>query len=130
MGLFGCGGQGLELGEAEWNQRLVDAVSALDGVTGTAEFTYTLVGMFFSKDGWISGHVATDATSDDELRRILDEVGRAVVSVHRENYRNLARVTIDVVSADGTRALRFKDVIGKAVVGVDDIASFYGLPRH
>lgn len=128
-GLFGCSAQP-EPDEAEWNSRLVEQIRSIDGVSATSEFTYTLVGMFFAKEGWISGVVRTDATTDDDLRRILDAVGRAIVEVHRDNRRNLARVTIDVLSADGSQALRFKDVVGKAVVSVDDIARFYELSRH
>ena len=131
MGLSGCsGGRETEPDETDLNQQLVDAIERINGVTATSEFTYTLVGMFFSKNGWISGRVDTDATSRDELRSILDEVGRAIVEVHRGNYRNIERVTIDVVAADQKQSLRFKDVIDKAVVSVDDIADFYGSPRH
>ncbi len=128
MGLFGCS-KGEELSESEWNERLKEALQQLDFVRELRGVAYSLVGMFFTKDAWISGWVVTDAGDESELRRHLDEIGKTVVEVHRTNYVSGSWVRLGAIGQDG-EPMTFEDALGRKAATLDGLAEHYGIPRH
>ncbi|MDO5735982.1 MAG: hypothetical protein Q4P15_05860, partial [Propionibacteriaceae bacterium] len=81
MGLAGCGSSREEHTDEEWNQLLLDALTALEHVGEVTDLSYSMQGVLGLKNSaWISGIVLSDTDDDAINEALLDEVGRTIAT--------------------------------------------------
>lgn len=126
MAWFRSGGhRGLQLSNAEWNQHLINALNPLRHVVQLREFTYVQLG----ETARIDGVVLSDTEDPETNVTLLEEVGQAIVNVHRDNHIRHSRVGVHVRTPDGD-AYEFRRLMAPDVVSLKHLADHYGLPRH
>lgn len=129
FGLTGCGSPGEQHTDDEWTQLLVDALEPLAHVKELTDFSYEMQGVLGRKDGaWISGIVESDTDDIATNEALLDDVGRTVATVHRDNRAKRSWVKVYVLSPSNV-PFKLRDRVGPAVVTIDDLAEFYGVDR-
>ncbi len=129
FGLSGCGSSGEQHTDDEWTQLLVDALEPLAHVKELTDFSYEMQGVLGRKDGaWISGIVESDTDDIATNEALLDDVGRTVATVHRNNRAKRSWVMVYVLSPSNV-AFKLRDRVGPAVVTIDDLAEFYDVDR-
>lgn len=129
LGLFGCGRSGPRRSDSEWNQLLVEELQPLPHVAELSKFGYSMQGVLGRKNSaWISGIVRSDTDDERTNRELLEEVGRRIVTVHRDNPVKESWVKV-YVSSPSRVAYEFKDLVGHTWVTLEDLAERYGIDR-
>ncbi|MDO5736569.1 MAG: hypothetical protein Q4P15_08845 [Propionibacteriaceae bacterium] len=130
IALSGCGSSGGKHTDEEWNQLLIDALEPLAPAVELTDFSYSMQGVLGRKDSaWISGVVMSDTDADAINEALLDDVGRTIATVHRNNPAKRSRVTVYVLSPSRMSSYKFQDKLDKGVVTIDDLAELYGVDR-
>lgn len=129
LGLAGCGSSGKEHTDAEWNQLLLDALEPLEHVEELIQFSYSMQGVLGRKDSaWISGIVKSDTDDAAINEALLDEIGKTVAIIHRDNRAKRSRINVDILTPS-IMSHKLRDKIGHPVVTFEDLAELYGVER-
>lgn len=129
FGLAGCGSSGDKHTDAEWNQLLLDALEPLEHVDALIDFSYSMQGVFGAKtNAWISGIVKSDTDDVATNNALLDDVGKIIATVHRNNRVKGNWVKVYVLSPSKV-PYEFFDKVDHQVVTLDDLAKLYGVDR-
>ncbi len=129
LGLAGCGSSGEIHTDAEWNQLLLDALEPLEHVEELIQFSYSMQGVLGRKDSaWISGIVKSD-TDDAAINEVLlDEIGKTVATIHRDNRSKRSRVNVDILTPS-KMSHTLSDKLGHPVVTLEELAELYDVDR-
>lgn len=131
FGLFGCSSKrGLELSDKEWTARIQEAFEAIPEVVEIIEIGYTTVPNFGSGAGMVGGRLVTNAASDEENEAVAKKMAKVLLEALKDNYVSKCTVMLHFFYSGGERQLRYSDLIGKAAITLDDLAEYYGIPRH
>lgn len=126
MAWFRSGGRrGLQLSNIEWNQRLITALDPLHHVVQLQDFTYVQQ----EETARIDGVVLSNTEDPETNVTLLEEVGRTIIGVHRDNHIRHSQVGVHVRTPGGD-VYEFKRLMAPDVVSLEHLADHYGLPRH
>lgn len=128
MGLAGCGFWGEKHTDEEWNQLLIDALEPLEHVAELTNFSYEMKGVLGAKTtAWIAGTVRSDTDDVATNEALRDQVGKTLATVHLNNPNRKSWVMV-YVGSPSSRAYEFRDA-EQRIVGLDELAEFYGVER-
>lgn len=129
LGLAGCGSSEEKRSNEEWNQLLIDALEPLDHVEELTDFSYEMQGVLGRKDSaWIFGTVKSDTDDVATNEALLDDVGKTIAIVHRNNPSERSRVRVRVLSPSNM-PYELRDRVDHTAVTIDDLADLYGVER-
>ena len=129
LGLFGCSDSGPQRSDAEWNNLLVAELEPLEHVQQLDQFSYSMQGVLGRKNtAWISGVVRSDTDDEAANWALLDEVGRAIATVHQDNPVKDSWVKVHVISPSLTK-YQFSDIFDHQVATLEDLAERYDVER-
>lgn len=132
-GLAACGSSLEEHSEEEWNQLLIQALEPLNHVAELVDIRYSLVKGPFSTDVWISGTVVSDTDDVAANEALLDDVGKTIITVHRNNpvvgkYFQGNSVKVEVLSPSEHR-YRFLDYYPRSMT-LEHLAEIHDVKRR
>ncbi|MCG6567014.1 hypothetical protein C3E87_05140 [Tessaracoccus sp. ZS01] len=130
FGLFGCGSKDADVTDEEWNRRLVEALEPLDHVEELTDFNYSMQGAFGGRDSaWVSGTVRSDTNDPATNEALLEEVGRQIATVHRDNGARRSSIMVHVLSPNLTK-YKFETMLDVDLATLDTLAAHYGIARR